>query len=293
MDLAALKAFNRVATHGGFGQANRATGQPKATLSRHVRELEDSLGVRLIERGPRALRLTEEGTALHARTDNLIAEIEEAGQAIGGGLARPRGWLRVSTTVAFAHVAMGRIAADFASQHPEIRLEVVMENRFVDLVAEGFDAVIRIDPRPEHGVVGRCFLRDQMLVVAPASFACPPPGNDGAAGPVSAVVLTGAPDEPVWHLGRGGHAVTIRADPVLRLSSPLMVRDAVRAGAEAALLPRSMVTKDLAARHLVEWGAAAQRAVEIWVLHTSRRLVGPKVEAFVRFLCAAFPDGAL
>lgn len=293
MGLAALKAFNRVATHDGFGQASRATGQPKATLSRHVRELEESLGVRLVERGPRALRLTEEGTALHARTDSLIAEIEEAGQAIGGGLARPRGRLRVSTTVAFAHVAMGRIAAAFVIQYPEIRLEVVAEDRFVDLVAEGFDAVIRIDPHPEHDLVGRCFLRDQMLVVAPASFACPPPDNDGAAGPVSAVVLTGAPDEPVWHAGRDGHAITIRADPVLRLSSLLMVRDAVRAGAGAALLPRSMVAEDLAAGHLVEWGAAADRAVEIWVLHTSRRLVSPKVEAFVRFLGSAFSNGAL
>ena len=72
-----------------------------------------------------------------------------------------------------------------------------------------------------------------------------------------------------------------------------MVRDAVRAGAGAALLPRSMVAEDLAAGRLVEWGAAAERAVEIWVLHTSRRLVSPKVEAFVRFLCAAFPDGTL
>ncbi len=105
-------------------------------------------------------------------------------------------------------------------------------------------------------------------------------------------MLTGAPDKPVWHAGRDGHAIAIRADPVLRLSSPLMVRDAVRAGAGAALLPRSMVAEDLAAGRLAEWGAAVERAVEVWVLHTSRRLVSPEVAAFVRFLRTAFPDGA-
>lgn len=111
MDLAALADFNLVATYGGFGHASRATGQSKATLSRHVRELEESLGVRLIERGQQSLRLTDEGAALHARTDGLLWEINEAAQAVGGGLAHPphpRGRLSVSTTVTFAQMAMGR-----------------------------------------------------------------------------------------------------------------------------------------------------------------------------------------
>ncbi len=91
MDLTALTSFNSVATHGGFGHASRSTGQPKATLSRHVRELEESLGVRLIERGGQTLRLTEEGAALHAQTDRLLGEIKDAGQAVVGGMAQPRG----------------------------------------------------------------------------------------------------------------------------------------------------------------------------------------------------------
>ena len=79
MDLEALSDFNLVATHGGFGRAARVTGRSKATLSRHVAELELSLGVRLIERGSLSLRLTDEGRALRDRTDGLLSEIAEAG----------------------------------------------------------------------------------------------------------------------------------------------------------------------------------------------------------------------
>ena len=82
MDLLALADFNLVARHGGFGRAARAAGRPKATLSRRVTELENSLGLRLFERGARALKLTHEGKALHERTSRLLTEVEETAAAI-------------------------------------------------------------------------------------------------------------------------------------------------------------------------------------------------------------------
>jgi len=293
LDLSALTSFNSVATHGGFGQASRATGQPKATLSRHVRELEESLGARLIERSQQAFRLTEEGLALHVRTDGLLDDIKEAGQAVGGGLTHPRGRLRVSTTVAFAHMTMGRIAASFAARYPEVQMEVVGEDRYVNLVADGYDAVIRINPLPEHDLVGHCFLRDQMLVVVPASLAHLTPKDDAELTALPAIVLTNTPAAPVWTAHQKEDVLTIHPNPVLRLSSLLMVRDAVRAGTGAALLPHSMVADDLAAGRLVSWGAASERPVELWVLHTSRRLASPKVTAFVQFMRAAYAVGAV
>ena len=169
MDFDGLAAFNRVAAHGGFGPASRATKQ-KTTLSRQVRDLEEALGVRLIERGPRTFRLTSEGAALHARTDGLLIELAEAARIVAGGLSRPGGRLRVSVPVLLGHVAMGRIAAGFAARYPDVHLEVFAEDRVVDLVAEGYDLVIRVDPRPEHNLVGRCVIRDQTLVVAPPTF---------------------------------------------------------------------------------------------------------------------------
>jgi len=114
MDLLAVADFNLVARHGGFGKAARATGRPKATLSRRVAELEASLDLRLFERGARALKLTEEGRALFERAGRLLSELEETAAAIASGGERPRGRLRVSAPLVFSQVAMGKIAAGFA-----------------------------------------------------------------------------------------------------------------------------------------------------------------------------------
>ncbi len=285
MDIQALSDFNLVASHGGFGRASRASGSPKATLSRRIRELEESLGVRLIERGGRQLRLTEEGAILHARTEGSLGEIGEALADARAGLGRPSGRLRISVPVLFAQNAMGRIAAAFVAEYPDVLLEVTTEDRFAGLVEDGYDIVLRVNPRPDDALVGRRFLTDQLVLAAPAGMARP-------AGPVlRAVMRVGTPDDAVWRVIEGGQETVYRPKPVLRLSTPLMVRDALRAGAGAALVPLSAVAEDLAAGRLVAWGAAVDGAIEAWVLHASRRLVSPKVSAFVNFLCGYFPEG--
>src|SRR6202046_4725038 len=113
MNLEALADFNLVALHGGFGRASRESGRSKATLSRRVTELEQSLGVRLIERGSQTLRLTEEGRSLHERTSDLLSEIAEAGETVASRAPTPRGRLRISAPVVLAHVALTRVAVRF------------------------------------------------------------------------------------------------------------------------------------------------------------------------------------
>jgi len=288
MDMLALADFNLVVIHGGFGRASRASGQPKATLSRRVRELEERLGVRLIERGARQLRLTEEGVLLHARIEQPLGEIAEALGDARAGLGRPSGRLRVSVPVLFAHSAMGRLAAAFAAQYPEVLLEVTTEDHFADLVEEGYDVVLRVNPRPDDALVGRRFLTDRIVLVAPAGMQRPA-GTDPV---IPAVMRVGTSDSAVWRVVEDGRETTYRPKPVLRLSTPLMVRDALRAGAGVALVPLSAVAEDLAEGRLVSWGEAVDGRIEAWVLHASRRLVSPKVSAFVNFLCGYFPEGA-
>lgn len=161
-------------------------------------------------------------------------------------------------------------------------------DRNVDIVAEGYDVVVRVDPRPDQNLVGRCFLKDQRIVVAAPQHACPEPSSGSCGSTVPAVVRSGATAPPVWRLHREEGTVEIRPEPMLCVSSLLMVRDAVRAGIGAAVLPRSLVANDLAAGHLVAWGGTSDRPVELWALYTSRRLVSAKVEAFVSFLCSTF-----
>ncbi|MET0383590.1 MAG: LysR substrate-binding domain-containing protein [Burkholderiaceae bacterium] len=286
MDLLALTDFHLVATHGGFGRASRASGQPKATLSRHVRELEESLGVRLIERGTRGLRLTDEGAVLHARTGARLAEIAESLQDVKAGLGRPSGRLRVSVPMLFAQTSLGSLAAAF----PGVMLEVATDDRFVDLVADEIDVVVRVNPRPDNDMVGRCFLRNRQVLVAPPGL--PRPALDAS---FPAVMRTGASADESWRVvdEDGGHDRLFHPKPVLRLASPLSMRDAVLAGAGAALIPRTIAVDALASGHLVSWGLSTQPATEIWVMHGSQRLVSPKVSAFVNFVCGYFGDEGL
>lgn len=293
MDLSALADFNLVAAHGGFGKASRFSGRPKATLSRRVMDLEQSLGVRLLERGARSLRLTEEGQVLHERTHGLLGDILEAGELVSAGQTSPRGYLRVSAPVLFSHTLVGRLAAGFARRYPQVRLDITAEDRNVDLVEDGYDVVIRVNPKADALLVGRCFARDDMLLVAPAALPRPSASCDGEIAEVPAVALANRFDKGPWHYQDGDTLGTVMPDVRLRLSSLIMIRDAVLAGAGAALIPRSLLQRDEQLAKLSIWGRMPDRPIELWALHASRRLVSRKVTAFIDYLCEAFPDQIL
>ena len=276
MDLLALADFTLVARHGGFGRAARAANRPKATLSRRVAELEASLDLRLFERGGRALKLTEEGRALFERTAALLGELDEAAAAIASGGGTPRGRLRISAPLLFSQTAMGRLAAAFALKHPQVRLEVTTDDRAVDLVEEGYDLVIRVNPAPD----------DRLVAVAAPGLARP----EGDALVPAVVRSTGEPP-PAWELTGAHGRSQLAIEPVLRLSSLLMVRDAVLAGVGAACLPISLVAHDVAAGRLEAWGDVAGSDVALWALYPSRRLLSPRVSAFLDHLRMSFPHG--
>ena len=286
MDLIALADFNLVARHGGFGRAARAAGRPKATLSRRVAELESSLDLRLFERGMRALKLTQEGRTLYERTGALLTEIDETAAAIASGGDKPRGKLRISAPLLFSQTAMGNLAAGFALKYPDVRLEVTTEDRTVDMIEEGYDVVIRVNPDPDESLVGRIFLRDRLVVVASPDLKRPTDGS-----PVPAVVRGAADRAAAWEVTMPTGISRIAIDPVLRLSSLMMVRDAVRAGVGAGRLPVSLVSHDLAAGRLVHWGDVDGPDISLWTLYPSRRLLNARVSAFLDHLKEAFPKG--
>lgn len=288
MDLNALEDFQLVATHGGFGKASRASGRSKATLSRRVADLEEALGIRLIERGARQLELTEAGHLLLRRTEGPMHEVAEAVTAARDSLATPRGRLRVAAPLLFSQVALGRIAAQFLALYPEVQIEAVAEDRLVNLVDEHFDVAIRINPATDSALVGRCFAKDRMVLAAAPSIQMPT-GRKDTPFRVPAVVTPSYREGDVWSVNND--QFIIEPQPVLRLSSLLMVRDAIAGGAGAAMMPQSIIGDLLEKGVLVSWGIAGDE-VELWVLHTSRRLQSPKVRAFVEFMCAQYPNGS-
>jgi DNA-binding transcriptional LysR family regulator len=287
MDLLALADFNLVARHGGFGRAARAAGRPKATLSRRVAELEAGLDLRLFERGGRVLKLTEEGRALYERTSVLLTDLDETAAAIASGGHSPRGRLRISAPLLFSQTAMGRLAAQFSRRYPEVRLEVTTEDRAVDMVEEGFDLVIRVNPAADASLVGRAFLHDRLVVVARPDIERP---TDGSA--VPAIVRGPIDATDAWKVITPSGTSSLAVDPVLSLSSMIMLRDAARMGAGVARLPISLVSQDIASGRLRHWGDVEGSEIALWALYPSRRLLSARVSAFLDVLKEAFPKGS-
>ena len=281
MNLDDLSDFVLVASNGGFAQASRASGRPKASLSRKVMDLEASLGVRLFERGSRSVHLTHEGELLLKRTNGPLNEIAETADLLRDGNSQPQGRLRINVPSLFGLMLMGRLAAQFKAAYPDVLLEVTMEDREVNLASEGYDLVIRANPKSDSELVGFCFLKEQLLVVAAPTLT--------QQQPVPVVVRNSARHTALWQI-EGTPLREIQTLPVLELPAFTMIRDAVLTGIGAAKLPHLLVADDLAAGRLVSWGAVTGQPSEIWALHTSRRFASAKVKAFMQFLKTAFPE---
>lgn len=288
MNLDDLADFILVANHGGFAQASRASGRPKASLSRKVMDLETALGVRLFERGARTIRLSAEGAALLERASGPLREITEAADFLHDRRTKPYGLLRVSAPHLIGQLAMGRIAAEFTMAYPDVQLSINLEDREVDLVNEGYDLVIRVNPEPNSELVGRCFTRDPVLIVSTPSLKTRfTSTRRKSVSRLPVIVRAGSGDANSWRV-IGSPVKEIPIQKVLQLPLLAMIRDAALTGIGAARLPRLLVANDLAAGRLVSWGAVTDKPSELWVLHTSKRLQSPKIKAFVSFLEKAF-----
>jgi DNA-binding transcriptional LysR family regulator len=152
-DLGDLNAFVAVARARGFRDAARATGKSASGLSEAVRRLEAALGVRLLYRTTRSVAPTEVGGRLLERLGSALTEVESALDVVNGFRDRPAGTLRLNVPVVAARLVLPEIVPRFLAAYPEIRLEVVAEDRFVDLLAGGFDAGIRYDERLQQDMI--------------------------------------------------------------------------------------------------------------------------------------------
>lgn len=152
-DLGDLHAFLAVARARGFRDAARATGKSASGLSEAVRRLEAALGVRLLYRTTRSVAPTEAGSRLLERLSSALSEVESALDVVNGFRDRPAGTLRLNVPVSAARLVLPAIVPRFLAAYPEIRLEVVAEESFVDLLAAGFDAGIRYDERLQQDMI--------------------------------------------------------------------------------------------------------------------------------------------
>ena len=153
VDLADLNAFVAVARAKGFRDGARASGASASGLSEAVRRLETQLGVRLLHRTTRSVVPTEAGARLLARLAPALSEVEAALDVVNNFRDRPAGTLKLNVPVSAARLVLPSIVPGFLSAYPEIRLEVIAEERFVDVLAAGCDAGIRYDERLEQDMI--------------------------------------------------------------------------------------------------------------------------------------------
>lgn len=290
LEITMLRDFRLVASHGGFGKASRASGRPKATLSKRVNELEENLGVRLFDRSTGRLRLTDEGEKLIVYAEHLVDTVDQIREELGASAVHPRGKLRIAAPAVFSHVWMGRVTAAFLTRFPEVQIEAVIAEPPLDMASEQFDLLIRVNPPPSLDMVGRIIARDGARVVTSSQSRDLLRRELDADRDVvlPAIAPTGIASLGPWSLSYEGRSFQARPVVQLHLPSRTMVRDAILGGFGFAELPASLVLDDIAQGLLIDLGAAPQPEVEVWVLYASRRLVSRRVSAFVAFLCEYF-----
>lgn len=171
-DLNDLYYFAMVVDHGGFAAAERALGIPKSRLSRRITQLEADLDVRLLQRSTRRFAVTDVGNSVYRHAQTMLAEAQAARDVVDRLSATPRGVVRVSLPVSLAQQQMPMLLPEFLARYPEVRLQLSVSNRRVDLINEGFDVALRVRSRldDDGSLVMRSFGQIQELLVASPKY---------------------------------------------------------------------------------------------------------------------------
>ena len=170
MDLNDIVVFTKVVETKSFTGAADALGLPKSTVSRKLAQLEERLGVRLVQRTTRKLALTEIGEAYYERCARIVADVVSAEQLVTDMQSTPRGRLRVTSSVDFATRYFGKIIADFLELHSEINVELEATDRVVDMIEDGFDLALRFGQMPESTLIARRMCAVHLIACATPDY---------------------------------------------------------------------------------------------------------------------------
>ena len=287
-----LAVFAAVVEQGSFARAAERLDLSASAVSRHVSDLEAHLGVRLLNRTTRRLSLTEAGSAFHERAVQLLFDLEEAESAVAAGAVVPRGTLRLTCAIAFGERYIAPAIADFAERHGELRFDVELSDRMVDLVDEGLDLAIRIGASPSQALIARR-IADTALVccAAPAYLAQhgrPRVPEDLARHRCLTYAYLARRD--VWRFtDASGTQRSVRVAGPVHANNGSFLAAAAKAGMAIALEPDFIVGDDIRAGRLVRvLPGFTPPTSPIYAVYPSRRHLSAKVRAFVDFLVERF-----
>jgi DNA-binding transcriptional LysR family regulator len=291
MDLNDIIVFTKVVETKSFTGAADALGLPKSTVSRKLAQLEERLGVRLVQRTTRKLALTEIGEAYYQRCSRIVADIHAAEQVVTDMQSTPRGRLRITASIDFTTRFLGNIVADFLAQHPDINVELEGTDRVVDMIEEGFDLAVRFGPMPESTLIARRMCGLHLILCASPEYLA----KRGT--PVSVdeldehdhVLFTPTSRTQSWTLV-GPNEQTFEFGRPARLASNNYgaVVDVALAGGGVACISEFMVTEQIKngslIRVLPDW---ATRPTEVHVVYPARQNLPPRLTLFLEHLSKA------
>jgi DNA-binding transcriptional LysR family regulator len=280
-----MRLFARVAEAGSLSAAARTLGLPKQTVSRRLAELEDALGVQLAHRTTRRLRLTEAGTAYAERCAELSRLAEDANRAVTDSSATPRGTLRVTADPTFGEAFLSDLVAEYLGRHAEVRVEIVLTSRHVDLVEEGFDVAFRIGRPADSSLIGTRLGGAKLLYcAAPAYLAvagAPQHPEDLRAH--ECIELAPSPGPIRWPFSlRPGEMTLLPVTGRLQVSSLQLALTAARDGLGIANLPAFACAEDLASGRLrTVLDPFVADLGGVWLVTPPHRWLAARVRRFV------------
>ncbi|MFT3896131.1 MAG: LysR family transcriptional regulator [Thermomonas sp.] len=293
-DLNDLYYFAAVVDHGGFAAAERALGIPKSRLSRRISALESELGVRLLQRSTRRFAVTDVGTSVHRHAQSMLAEAQAAREAVDRLSAEPRGVVRASVPVGMAQEQIPRILPEFLARYPQVRVQLHVSNRRVDLINEGFDVAVRVRNKldDDGSLVMRSFGRIEELLVASPKYLARM-GRPQAPEDLDAhVTLSMGEDEArqSWELHRDGETRKIALKPrVAGFDFPMLMALA-KQGIGITMLPETLCAEAVRAGELEvvlpEWRLPQGICHAVFA---SRRGLLPAVRVFIDYLAEKMP----
>lgn len=279
-------AFAQTARHGSFAAAARELGSAPSTLAKAVQRLEAALGVKLFHRTTRQVTLTADGERLFERCQRILAEVEDLQAEAAGTRAAPSGRLRVDAPIVFGRRVVLPLLAELVRRHPDLQLDLRLQDGYADLVKEGIDLAVRVGDLRDSGLVARRIASQEMVLCAsPAYLAAhgTPHSIDELSGHAALVFrLPASGRARPWQFRRRGRGVELHPAARVQISDGEGLSAAAVQGLGLAQLPEYMVDREIAHGELVELLPGLRPApLPISAVIPSGRLVPARVRALL------------
>jgi DNA-binding transcriptional LysR family regulator len=290
MDLNDIVVFTKVVETKSFTGAAEQLGLPKSTVSRKLAQLEERLGVRLVQRTTRKLALTDIGQAYYERCARIVADVAAAEQLVTDMQSTPRGRLRMTAPVDLSMRYLGTIVADFLAIHSDINIELEASDRIVDLIEEGFDLAVRFGTLPESTLIARRLCSISAVMCASPEYLARrgTPVTVEELDEHDRLLFTPSPRTQSWTLSHGDQIYEFGRPARFASNNVGAVHAAVSAGAGIALLTDFIVASDCERGHLVyvlpSWTG---RAIEVNAVYPARQNLPPRLSLFLDHLAKA------